>query len=104
MSASPELPARLNLRLAPEHKALIERAAAALGVTLSDFVIAELVRCAQRTLDENVTTRLSDEESRAFLRLLAAPPEPVPSLRDAARKFTARASPGASKSRKQRRV
>jgi uncharacterized protein (DUF1778 family) len=78
--------ARLDLRLDPEHKALIERAAEYEGQTVTGFVIATLVREARRIVDAREITRLSDVDRDRFLDLLANPPGPTPALERAARR------------------
>lgn len=77
---------RMDFRVAPEHKALIERAAAYQGETTSGYAISTLVREAQQVIREHELLTLSDRDRDRFLELLADPPEPTEALRRAARR------------------
>lgn len=77
---------RMDFRLAPEHKALIERAAAYQGETTSGYAISTLVREAQQVIREHELLTLGDRDRDRFLELLAHPPEPVDALRRAVRR------------------
>jgi uncharacterized protein (DUF1778 family) len=79
-------PARLDLRLDVEHKALIERAADYEGQSVTGFVVGTLVREARRIVDEREVTGLSDADRDRFLELITTPPDPTPDLRRAARR------------------
>ena len=51
MSVLPNQPSsRLDFRISPEHKALIERAASAQGQTVSNFAIASLLKAAEEAI------------------------------------------------------
>lgn len=78
--------ARLDFRIGEDHKALIERAAAYQGETVTGYVVSTLVRDAQRVVRERETASLSDRERERFLDLLTNPPEPTAALRRAARR------------------
>jgi uncharacterized protein (DUF1778 family) len=87
MSNSPQS-ARLNFRLAPDHKRAIEAAAAALGQTVSDFAIATLVRTAHRVIQEDHATKLSRRDRDTFLAMLDdKSARPNKALRDAAKRY-----------------
>jgi uncharacterized protein (DUF1778 family) len=77
--------ARLSLRLDPAHKALIDRAAAYSGETVTSFATATLVRRARKVLREHEVTLLSERDWNAFMDALDNPPEPNEALRRAAR-------------------
>lgn len=76
---------RLDVRLAAEHKDLIEKAAGLLGQTVSAFTISTLVREAQEVTEQFGELRLSDRDRDAFLAALDNPPEPNARLRRAAK-------------------
>lgn len=76
----------MDFRLDPEHKALIERAAAYAGETVTGFAVSTLVREARRVLEEHEVTTLSDLDRDRFLDLLDHPPAPTEALRSAARR------------------
>lgn len=72
--------ARINLRTSPEAKALIERAAAIMGSTVSSFMLQNAYEAASRVVAQQEMITLSDRDRDAFLRALDTPPEPTPAL------------------------
>ncbi len=80
MSATAES-TRINLRTSPEAKALIERAAALMGTTMSSFMLQNAYEAAQRLVAQHETITLSDRDRDAFLAALENPPEPTDALR-----------------------
>jgi uncharacterized protein (DUF1778 family) len=77
---------RIEVRLTPEHKTLIENAAALHGQSLSAFVVSEVlerVRQIQFTL-------LSRRDWERFLEIVDREEEPTPVLVAAARKHPRR--------------
>ena len=50
---------RINLRTSPEAKALIERAAALMGTTVSGFMLQNAYEAARRVVADNDTIMLS---------------------------------------------
>lgn len=81
-----ETEARLNFRLAPEVKALIERAARYSGETVTSYAVSTLVRDARKVVQEHEVTTLSERDWALFASLLDAPPPPSEALRRAARR------------------
>ncbi len=79
---------RLDVRLAAEHKELIERAATLLGQTLSAFTVSTLVREAEDVTQRFGTLQLTNRDRDAFLAALENPPRPNPKLRKAANRHT----------------
>lgn len=75
--------ARLDLRLDPEDKASIVRAADLRGVPLSAFVRDAVLREAERVMAAELTVTLSIAESRRFLKALDAPFTPNERLKKA---------------------
>ncbi len=73
--------ARINLRASPEAKAMIERAAALMGTTVSAFMIQNAYEAAQKLVAEWETITLSDRDRDAFLAALENPPEPNAALK-----------------------
>lgn len=91
MSAQPNSQsARLDFRIAPEHKALIERAANVEGQTVSNFAIATLVRAAQEAIQRGSLTTLSARDSETFLRMLDSDAGPNAALKSAAKRYKER--------------
>ena len=64
----------LNIRIKPELRGLIDRAAGVLGKTRTDFVLEASRRAAEEALLDRTTFTVSDAEFRAFVALLDAPP------------------------------
>lgn len=88
MSALPNSPsARLDFRLLPEHKALIERAASAQGQTVSSFAVSALLRASEDAIRSETARTLSDRDARIFLDMLSAPSEPNTALKEAAKRY-----------------
>ena len=77
---------RLDVRLAPEHKDLIERAATLLGQTTSAFTVSTLVREAEEVTRRFGTLQLTNRDRDAFLAALDNPPQPNSKLRKAAKR------------------
>ena len=82
MTAASTESARINLRTSPEAKALIERAAAIMGSTVSSFMLHNAYEAARRLVAEQEVITLSDRDRDAFLAALENPPEPTQALVD----------------------
>ena len=67
---------RIELRVSPSAKQLIQRAMAVSGLTAGDLAF----QGARRVLDEHERIVLSGEDKRAFLDALLNPPEPADKL------------------------
>lgn len=72
---------RINLRTSPEAKALIERAAALMGTTVSSFMLQNAYEAAQRLVAQHETIVLSDRDRDAFLAAIDNPGEPTEALK-----------------------
>ncbi|MHB8902529.1 MAG: type II toxin-antitoxin system TacA family antitoxin [Thermoguttaceae bacterium] len=80
--------ARLNFRLPPELKQIIEQAAAHTGQTVSDYAVSILVQNARRVIEEHDRTELSRRDRDAFVKLLDdETAKPNRALAAAARKY-----------------
>ena len=77
---------RLEVRLDPEHKQLIERAAAASGQVVSQFVVPLLVKRADSVLRRLERTVLAEKDREAFFRILKSDEPPTPALKAAAKR------------------
>ncbi|WP_299407659.1 DUF1778 domain-containing protein [Acaryochloris sp. IP29b_bin.148] len=77
--------ARLEARISPETKALLQKAADLEGRTLTDFVVASVQREAYKVIEQHQRLKLSIEDSEAFAEALLNPPEPNHALKAAAR-------------------
>ena len=71
---------RINLRTSPEAKALIERAAAMMGSTVSGFMLQNAYEAARRVVADEDTLVLSQAAFEAFIAACETPAEPTPAL------------------------
>jgi uncharacterized protein (DUF1778 family) len=71
----------LNLRIKPDERGLIDRAAQLQGKTRTDFVIEAARRAAEEALVDRSLLLASPEAHAAFLKRLDAPPRPNARLR-----------------------
>jgi uncharacterized protein (DUF1778 family) len=78
---------RLDFRVKPEHKALIEDAASVEGRTVTDFAVAVLVKAAAEVIERATVTSLSARDSKVFLSMLAADAAPNAALKAAAKRY-----------------
>ncbi len=74
---------RMNLRLRPEQKAALVRAAALKSTDLTDFVLQPALREAKAVIEESERMVLSERDSLLVLNLLENPPAPNAKLRAA---------------------
>ena len=72
--------AAINIRALPAQRAIIDRAASALGKTRSDFMLDAACERAQSVLLDQTFITLDTESFEEFLALLDAPPAPNPGL------------------------
>ena len=73
--------ARINLRISHEAKALIERAAAIMGATVSSFMLHNAYEAARRIVADKDTLVLSQEAFEAFIAKCEKPSKPTKTLR-----------------------
>ena len=77
---------RLEARVSPEQKNLLERAAALEGRTLTDFVVSSAQAAALATIARHEVITLTAHDSQVFAQTLMQPPAPNECLRAAARR------------------
>lgn len=75
--------ARLEVQLPVETYALLQRAAAIQGRTLTDFVVSAACDAARRTIEDAEGIRLSADGQRQVAEALLNPPSPTAALRRA---------------------
>jgi uncharacterized protein (DUF1778 family) len=73
--------ARINLRTSAEAKAMIERAAALMGTTVSGFMLQNAFEAARRIVSETDTLLLTQRDFEAFTASIENPPKPKAALR-----------------------
>jgi uncharacterized protein (DUF1778 family) len=83
----PKPMARLEARVSPETKALLQKAADLEGRTLTDFIVASVQAEAQRVIKQYQALALSLEDSEAFVDALLNPPKPNDLLKAAALRY-----------------
>lgn len=74
---------RMNLRVPPEQKAMLVRAAALRHTDLTDFVLQPALREAKAVIEESERIVLSERDSLMVLNLLENPPAPNAKLQAA---------------------
>ena len=74
---------RISLRLSPQSKAKLERAAAYADKTLTDFVVDVAMQKAESLVREREVIALAALEWEAFQQLLLHPPKPNKRLQKA---------------------
>ncbi|HEX7896135.1 MAG TPA: DUF1778 domain-containing protein [Planctomycetota bacterium] len=79
--------ARLEMRLKPEDKLLLERAAVLSGQPLTSFALASLLDRARALVAESATISLSPRDLKRFFEILEADEEPAPALKAAVRRY-----------------
>lgn len=78
---------RLEARVTSGQKALLLRAAALEGTSLTDFVVRSAQKAAEESIQAYGSIALTERESAAFVQALMHPPEPNAALRAAAQQY-----------------
>ncbi len=78
---------RIEARLTVDQKALVARAAALEGVSISSFIVQRALDSAARTVEQHELVRLSAKDSKRIAEALLDPPEPTPALMEAVRRY-----------------
>jgi uncharacterized protein (DUF1778 family) len=78
---------RLEARVTPDQKRLIERAAELRGSTVTDFVVVSAQQAAAATIRDFGTLVLRDQARDAFINSLLNPPPPNDAARAAAQRY-----------------
>jgi uncharacterized protein (DUF1778 family) len=71
---------RVQLRLRPDQKAVLARAAELRQTSLSSFLLEHAYEAAQQVLAEQVDIVMAPAEWEAFCKALDAPPREIPAL------------------------
>ena len=78
---------RLEARITPEQKRLIERAAELRGTTVTEFVVASAQQAAADTIKDFEILTLHNEASKVFVRAILNPPLPNEAARASAHRY-----------------
>jgi len=81
LTTAPNKRETLNIRIKPEERSLIDRAAKARGKNRTDFVLDAARMAAEEALLDQAIIAASPEAYAAFLARLDMPPEPNERLR-----------------------
>ncbi len=76
---------RVELRLRPEDKSVLTRAATLKRLDLTSYIVQNVLPRAEAEIAESEHLALSERDSRRVLSLLENPPAPLPRLLRAAR-------------------
>lgn len=71
---------RLEIRLEAEHRALLDKAAAASAMSVSSFVLSHATDAARAVLADRTTFELPEERWDSFVELLDRDAKPMPGL------------------------
>ena len=74
----------MSLRISPDDKSLLMRAAALQHSNLTEFVIRHVLSAARKVIDDNEQIKLTKRDSLHVLELLDKPPAPNEKLMAAA--------------------
>lgn len=83
-------PERLETRIAPTQKRLIQRAADLRGTTVTDFVVSSAHAAAIETIRDFEMLELRDKDRNVFVSALLNPPRPNKAARKAAARYRQR--------------
>jgi len=78
---------RLDIRLGTEQKDVLARAAALLGLNLSDFVISKSLDAAHNILKEHTVINMSPRDLATFMGALQEESEPTAALKRAVERY-----------------
>lgn len=81
---------RIDVRLRPDLKSEIEKAARIKGLTVTDFIIQNAITNARQTIREHETWILERPDAEIFAAALTAPAHLNPQLRRAAKRYKER--------------
>ena len=79
--------ARLDARVSPKEKDLIEAAASLRGISVTDFLRTTVTDAAQRVIRESEVLTLAERSRTIFVEALLNPPKPNAAALAAARRF-----------------
>jgi len=89
-SATSQRDERIDLRISPDLKTLLSRAASYCGMSLSSFLVSIAIDRAKEVVAELETLTLTPRDWEAFLEALDDADRPRPRLAAAARRYQSR--------------
>lgn len=78
---------RLEARVTPDQKRLIERAAELRGTTVTEFVVLSAQEAAANTIKDSEMLMLRDQAREVFVNAVLNPPAPNEAARAAAQRY-----------------
>ena len=78
---------RIDLRVTPEQKQLLEKAASLKGISLSAYTLSHLLEIAQKDIDNHEKLVLSNQDRDLFLSVIENPPQLSGKLKTAIKKY-----------------
>jgi uncharacterized protein (DUF1778 family) len=81
---------RLEARVTPAQKRLIERAAKLRGTSLTDFVVLSAQQAATETIHESEVLTLRGRDQEIFVNAILNPPDPSLAMKAAAARYKQR--------------
>jgi uncharacterized protein (DUF1778 family) len=81
---------RIDIRLRPEQKSEIEKAAHVKGLTLTDFIVQNAITNARQTIREYETWTMERPDAEIFAAALMKPAKLGPQLTGAAKRYKER--------------
>lgn len=77
----------IHIRSTPSDKSLIEKAAEAVGLTISSFMLQNAIKAARREIAEIEKISLTKRDAELFLSALTSPPAPNTALKAAFKSY-----------------
>ena len=74
---------RIDVRVKPDQKEVLERAASIKGVSLSAYLLSNSLETARTEIERHQKLVLSDRDRDLFITLMSEPPEPSQALTEA---------------------
>lgn len=78
---------RIDVRVRPEQKELLERAASIKGMSLSAYLLSNSLEKAKVEIEKHQKLVLSDRDRDLFIALMSEPPKPNQALKEAMAKY-----------------
>lgn len=77
---TPSREQRIEIRIRPKDKAMLEKAASTFGLSLSAFMLSNSLKAAQEGLAAQNRITLSEKEWNHFMQVMENPPRPGKAL------------------------
>ena len=78
---------RISIRLNAHQKSVIDAAAETLGISISSFVLSNVLEAANKIVEQQHQIRLSERDWNEFTSLISGDTEPTPAAIKAAERY-----------------